>query len=356
MNINCDKDNKMTKKAYKLCVLMPSYNKGLYIQEAIESVLAQNTNFDFRLIITDDASSDETLDIVQEFQKTHSNIITLLPSKENQGLLSNIIKAYKEMNCEYFCVLDPDDYYTDIYFLQKAVEFLDNNKDFSIYASGVMIINADNTQHKRENIKEAFVDCDFYDMLKGKAVLGHTTGSIFRNNYINDEVIRFLESKCAKGDTYKECAYREDDFRNRVHLTIGKSHFVNEIVGVYRYVRGGLYLGANTLRQINLGVRAYLDMYDYFGRKNLEWIDLAISRLFVMDIKVVKQCADIKDIVELAHILYRISTFKQFKLRLYLDKDETNFKKLSLRYKLLYKIYKYLDKKINKKLRKNMLQ
>lgn len=341
----------MTKKAYKLCVLMPSYNKGSYIKKAIESVLAQNTNFDFQLIITDDASADETLDIVLEFQKTHSHRITLLPSKQNQGLLSNIIKAYKEMSCEYFCVLDPDDYYTDMYFLQKAIDFLDNNKDFSIYASGVMIINADNTQHKRENIKEDFVDCDFDDMLKGKAVLGHTTGSIFRNNYINDEVIRFLESKCANGDTYKEVAYREDDFRNRVHLTMGKSHFVNEIVGVYRYVVGGLYFGANRLRQINLGVRAYLDMYDYFGRKNLEWIDLAISRLFTIDIEIVKQYADIKDVIELTHILYRISTFKQFEknLKLYLEKDESKIKKLSLRYKLLYKIYTYLDKKIIRK-------
>ena len=91
---------------------MPSYNKGSYIKEAIESVLTQNTNFDFQLIITDDASTDETLDIVQEFQKTHSHRIALLPSTQNQGLLSNIIKAYKEMNCEYFCVLDPCLLYT----------------------------------------------------------------------------------------------------------------------------------------------------------------------------------------------------------------------------------------------------
>lgn len=329
---------------------MPSYNKGLYIKEAIESVLNQNTNFDFQLIITDDASTDGTLDIVQEFQ---SHKITLLTSKTNGGLLSNIIKAYKAMNCEYFCVLDPDDYYTDMCFLQKAVDFLDNNEHFSIYASGVMIINADNTRHKRENVNEDFIDCDFYDMLKGKAVLGHTTGSVFRNNYIDDKVIRFLESKCANGDTYKEVAYREDDFRNRIHLTIGKSHFVNEIVGVYRYVAQGLYFGANRLRQINLGVRALVDMYDYFGKENLEWIDLAINRLFTIDIETVKQCADIKDIMELTHILYRLSTFKQFekKLKLYFVEDKSKPKKLSLRYRLLYKIYKYLDKKINAKLR-----
>ena len=231
-----------TKTTHNLCVLMPSYNKGSYIKEAIDSVLAQETNFDFQLIITDDASTDGTLGILKEFQSKYPDKITLLLSKKNQGLLANIIKAYKEMKCKYFCVLDPDDYYIDTHFLQKAVNFLDNNKDFSIYASGVMIINADNTQYKRENIKDNFIDSSFDDMLQGKAILGHTTGSIFRNNYLNDKIINFLESKCANGHTYKEVAYREDDFRNRVHLTMGKAHFVNEVVGIYRYTGGGGFI------------------------------------------------------------------------------------------------------------------
>lgn len=65
---------------------MPSYNKGSYTKEAIDSVLAQETNFDFQLIITDDASTDETLDVVKEIQSKHPNEIILLPSKK--------IKAY----------------------------------------------------------------------------------------------------------------------------------------------------------------------------------------------------------------------------------------------------------------------
>lgn len=347
----------MTKKAYKLCVLMPSYNKGLYIKEAIESVLAQNTNFDFQLIITDDASTDETLDIVQEFQKTHSQRITLLPSKQNQGLLSNIIKAYKEMNCEYFCVLDPDDYYTDMYFLQKAVDFLDNNKDFSIYASDVMVMTEQCTLNKRMNLKKQFIDSDFNDMLNGKAILGFTIGSVFRNKYINDKIIQFLESKCANGHTYKEVAYREDDFRSRIHLTIGKCHFVNEPIGVYRYVATGLYLGASRLRKLNLEMRSCLDMYDYFGRKNLEWIDLAIGRLYDhnFDLDTIKQYTDINDIFELNQNLCRIIAIQPDNLKkafqCFIQTKQKKLKKLPFKYKLLYKIYEYIGMKLNKKMK-----
>ena len=353
-----------TKKTHKLCVLMPSYNKGSYIKEAIDSVLAQKANFDFQLIVTDDASTDGTLGILKEFQSKYLDKVTLLLSKTNQGLLANIIKAYKEMKCEYFTVLDPDDYYTDTNFLQKAVDFLDKNMDFSIYAGEVMIIANDNTQFKRKNIQEDFVDSSFEDMLQGKACLGHTTGSVFRNNYINDKIIQFLESKCANGHTYKEVAYREDDFRNRVHLTTGKAHFVNEVVGVYRYIGGGLYFAANALRQINLGARALLDMYDYFGQKDMEWIDLTIDRLCCfyggISMDIVKDYNNIDDILELNQILHRISqiNLKGFEkiLRTILYKDEENFKKLSLKYKLLYKIYKWLDRKIKRKLGINVVK
>lgn len=41
-----------------------------------------------------------------------------------------------------------------------------------------MVIDAYGKQFRRANLKEDFVDSDFNDMLKGKAVLGHTTGSI----------------------------------------------------------------------------------------------------------------------------------------------------------------------------------
>ena len=196
------------------------------------------------------------------------------------------------------------------------------------------------------------MDSDFNDMIKGKAVLGHTTGSIFRNNYFNDKIIKFLEYKCANGHTYKEVAYREDDFRNRVHLSIGKAHFVNEIVEVYRYTENSLYRGANSLRQNLLGVRALLDMYDYFGGKNIEWIDLALDRLCEVNLEIVKSYNNINDMIELNQAFSKISKLIGFEkvLRKILHKDDEKVKKFTLKYRLLYKIYKYLDKKITKKL------
>ena len=98
-------------------------------------------------------------------------------------------------------------------------------------------------------------------------------------------------------------------------------------------------------------------MYDYFGRKNIEWIDLAIDRLCGVNLEIIKSYDNIEDILELNQILYRISQInlngfeKAVRTILSIDtKNETEFKNLSLRYKLLYKIYKYLDRKITKKM------
>ena len=127
-------------------------------------------------------------------------------------------------------------------------------------------------------------------------------------------------------------------------------------MGVYRYTENSLYRGANSLRQNLLGVRALLDMYDYFGEKNIEWIDLALDGLCEVNLEIVKSYNNINDMIELNQALYRISQIntngfeKVLRMILFKDNKKDEPKNLTLRYKLLYKIYKYLDKKITKKL------
>ena len=119
----------------KLTVLMPSYNRGAYINEAVTSVLNQKTDFGVKLIITDDCSTDGSIEIIKELQRQYPEKIEIILSEKNERLLANILKAQVRVRTEYFCVLDPDDYYTDELFLQKAVAFLDAHKDFTIYSS-----------------------------------------------------------------------------------------------------------------------------------------------------------------------------------------------------------------------------
>ena len=78
----------------KLSILMPSYNKGRYIEEALESILMQETDYEYQIIIADDCSTDNTIDIVKSYQDKYSNKIVFLESDKNQGLYKSKVEEW----------------------------------------------------------------------------------------------------------------------------------------------------------------------------------------------------------------------------------------------------------------------
>lgn len=106
----------------KVSVIIPCYNLGQYLDEAVDSVLAQ-TFQDFEIIIVNDGSTDEfTNKLLANYIKPKTRVLTT----DNQGLPSARNNGIKTSKGEYICCLDADDkYHSD--FLEKTVEVL--NKD-----------------------------------------------------------------------------------------------------------------------------------------------------------------------------------------------------------------------------------
>ena len=57
--------------AYKMSIVMPSYNNGQYIRQALESILAQKVDFSCQIIITDDCSTDTSVQIIKEYEQKY---------------------------------------------------------------------------------------------------------------------------------------------------------------------------------------------------------------------------------------------------------------------------------------------
>lgn len=248
---------------YKLTVLMPVYNRQEYIAEAISSVLMQQTNFKFQILVIDDASTDSSMDIVELLRRSNPDIIRVLKNETNLKLLKTIIKGYENTKTEYFCILDPDDYWTDEHKLQKAVDFLDENPDYTIYATNTSVLNEDNSMSVFLNIKEKEVDSDFNDYLQDKAVLGCSLGGVFRNvifkNGVPEKLYNVLGSKY-------ESAFRGDSYRNILHIREGKVHFVNEVDNVYRLHSNGIWSSMSKFSQDLLTAKFFVAMYKYFDK------------------------------------------------------------------------------------------
>ena len=113
----------------QITVLMPAYNAGKYIAEAIASVLGQ-TFGDFELLIVNDGSIDDTLDVIQSFDDKRIKVI----SQSNQGVAAALNAGLKNAEAEYIARFDADDVCMPQR-LQKQYEFLRHNPDYVLVGS-----------------------------------------------------------------------------------------------------------------------------------------------------------------------------------------------------------------------------
>lgn len=116
-------------------IWMVTYNHELYISEAIDSVMMQETNFDYCLYIGEDMSTDKTREICKEYARKYPCKIELLLNTENIGAISNAQEVYKkcfESGAKYIAMCEGDDFWTDPNKLQKQVDFLEKEENSNI--------------------------------------------------------------------------------------------------------------------------------------------------------------------------------------------------------------------------------
>lgn len=105
-------------------VIMPVYNAGIFLEEAIESVLVQSYK-DFEFIIIDDRSTDNSWQIIKKY-KTTGKKIRAFRNKKNLGLGTTLNKAIKKAKGVYIARMDADDIMAPNR-LEKQIGFLQRN-------------------------------------------------------------------------------------------------------------------------------------------------------------------------------------------------------------------------------------
>ena len=128
--------NAMTKPKISVCVT--AFNHEKYIENCLESILLQQTNFDFEIIVHDDASQDGTASIIREYAKRHPSLI--IPILQTKNCYSEDGHA-PLMNCatmargEYLAICEGDDYWLESDKLKIQNEVLDKNKKATLVVS-----------------------------------------------------------------------------------------------------------------------------------------------------------------------------------------------------------------------------
>lgn len=123
-------------KLVSVCIF--SYNHEEYISQCIEGVLSQITNFDFEIIIGEDGSQDNTINILDKFSKKYPNTIKVLFQDQTKKIYIggkptgryNFITTLNACRGKYIALCDGDDYWTDPLKLQRQVDFMEENEDY----------------------------------------------------------------------------------------------------------------------------------------------------------------------------------------------------------------------------------
>ena len=109
--------------AKKASVIIPIRNREKVIEDAVNSVLSQKTDFDFNLIIVDNHSTDNTTEILANYAKKDARVVHVIPERTDLGIGGCWNEGVQHAECGLFAIqLDSDDIYKDEYTLQKVVD------------------------------------------------------------------------------------------------------------------------------------------------------------------------------------------------------------------------------------------
>lgn len=131
---------------------MTTYNHEKYIGQAIESALSQKTNFKYKIIIGEDCSTDNTRNIVRDFQSKYPDKIKAVFNEKNLGVVKNGLQIFRACYAKYVATLAGDDYWIDNTKLQKQIDFMENNHQYSFTFTNGIIVNGNNEVVKEERV------------------------------------------------------------------------------------------------------------------------------------------------------------------------------------------------------------
>lgn len=209
---------------------MTVYNQEEYVAGAIESILMQQVNFRYEIVISEDCSTDSSREIVIDYAKRYPEVIRLILQEHNVGLYKQSICLKKACRGIYRAQLEGDDYWLTNDKLQKQVDFLQNNPDYIAVSGKIICVN-------EENIKCSFpygeltnIYCfeDEYTIEHFQKWLlpSHTGALLYRNIfYMCDSV--FL-------DAYESFDVMGDRKTALLLVSRGRIHILDEVVSARR--------------------------------------------------------------------------------------------------------------------------
>lgn len=236
-----------------------TYNHEKYIKQCLDGFFMQKTNFDFEILIHDDASTDKTADIIRLYEKKYPGIIKPIYQLENQ--YSKGVKPgnllYPLASGKYIAVCEGDDYWTDSLKLQKQVDFLETNSDCSLcFHASKSIRNNDPGDFilKRPKTIPQTNKFEMKDAILGGGGFMATNSMLFHREYIQNRPAWMDQAPVGDGPLMLLLASK------------GKIGYIDEVMSVYRVMSSSTSWSASMQDRLRRRNHHYaiLEMWDNF--------------------------------------------------------------------------------------------
>lgn len=249
------------KMEFTVSIRLMTYNHSEFIQQAMNGIMMQQTNFKVEVVIGDDFSTDNTLELIKSYKNTQNITIKLLErsvgdaywvKRQKFGRLYNFVNILENCKGKYIALLDGDDYWTDPLKLQKQVDFLEANDKFIGCCSNAIYECSDTSINGKQLYPATNTTYSIQHFIEFNKMI--TLSVMFRNIPLN--IVRIFK-RLKIGDWPLFCCLAEH----------GDFFYSNEVQGVYRIHQGGVYSSINNYnREINI-LDTYLHINTLLKRK-----------------------------------------------------------------------------------------
>jgi len=128
----------------RISVLLITFNHAAYIAKSVESILSQNIDDKFDIIVADDGSTDDTVALLKEYAEQNEHIRFLfLDNSMNLGITRNYLRAFRACQSEYVAVMEGDDYWVSPDKLKKQRDFLDIHWECDLCSANYYVYEED---------------------------------------------------------------------------------------------------------------------------------------------------------------------------------------------------------------------
>lgn len=247
----------MKSKEVLVSISCITYNHVQYIRQCLDGFLMQQTNFAFEVLIHDDCSTDGTTEIIKEYELMYPDIIKPIYEKENQyqqGKPSgSVVWNFPRAQGKYIAMCEGDDYWIDPLKLQKQVDFLDANPEYSFCCHRFSIYKQDCKQWLSEYADSFYTD--------GKNL--EITLDLFFKTWITQPLTVVCRMEILKSIEREIMSYK---YSRDVHLFYhllkkGRGISLNDKMGVYRWHDGGVASSLTLVGKYKLAVNIYEELY-----------------------------------------------------------------------------------------------